>query len=100
MQFLQYYGYSEKDLGGVSLIMGDVAIVFKNELFYGDHVRIQVTVTDISRVSFDLVYKLEKEKDGITTDVAHAKTGMICFDYVKRKVASIPDEVKQKWSVS
>lgn len=100
MQFLQNSGYSEKDLGGVGLIMGDVAIAFKNELFYGDQLRVHVAVTEISRIGFDLIYKLEKEKDGKMIDVAHAKTGMICFDYEKRKVAALPQAVKEKWSTS
>jgi acyl-CoA thioesterase FadM len=36
MQFLQSMGYSEMEFGGVGMIMSDVAIEFKNELFYGD----------------------------------------------------------------
>lgn len=97
VQFLQSLGYTEKNIGGVGMIMGDVAIVFKNELFYGDQVQAHVAVTEISRATFDLVYKLEKDNNGKTLDVAHAKTGMVCFDYEKRKPVAIPVEVLQKW---
>jgi acyl-CoA thioesterase FadM len=97
MQFLQSFGYSEKNIGGVGMIMGDVSIVFKNELFYGDTVRAHVAVADISRATFDLVYKLEKEQDGKIVDVAHAKTGMVCFDYDKNRPVALPDEVSAKW---
>lgn len=97
MQFLQSFGYSEKNLGGVGMIMGDVAIVYKNELFYGDIVRAQVTVTGITRVTFDLVYRLATEKDGKIIDIAHAKTGMVCFDYERKKPVAIPEEVSGKW---
>lgn len=97
LQFLKNYGYSETDLGGVGMIMGDVSIVFKNELFYGDEVRVHVAVSDLSRASFDLVYKMEKTKEGKNVDVAHARTGMVCFDYNRRKVVAVPEEVKGKW---
>lgn len=93
MQFLQSFGYSEKDLGGVGMIMGDVAIVFKNELFYGDTIIAQVTVTEMSRASFDIIYKFQKEKNGQLVDVVHAKTGMVCFDYEKRKPTPMPQKV-------
>jgi acyl-CoA thioester hydrolase len=99
MQFLNHFGYSENNLAGVAMIMGDVAISYKNELFYGDTLHASVTVSDITKVSFDLLYLLEKEKDEQRVVIAKAKTGMICFDYQKRKVVSLPDEVTRKWLV-
>ena len=98
VQFLQSLGYTEKNLGGIGIIMGDVAIVFKNEAFYGDVLTAHVTVTELSKATFDIIYKLEKEADGKTIDVAHAKTGMVCFDYEKRKVTALPEEVRSRFS--
>jgi YbgC/YbaW family acyl-CoA thioester hydrolase len=92
VQFLNSLGYSEKDFGGNGLIMSDVVINYKNELFYGDVIKTSVAVTDISRASFDIVYLLQKD----ATVVAEAKTGMVCYDYEKRKVSMIPEEVKRK----
>lgn len=97
VRFLAHYGYSEKDLGGKGMIMGDVVIIFKNELFYGDDLRVHVAVANVGTASFDLFYRLEKTNGGKTIDVAHAKTGMVCFDYDKRKVSPIPQEVKLRW---
>ena len=99
MSFLFWHNYTEKDFGGTALIMGDVAIAFKNELFYGEELTVHVAITDASRSTFDLVYKLEKETGGKTVDVAHAKTGMVCFDYEKRKITAIPDAVRSKFHV-
>lgn len=93
VQFLQSFGYSEKDLGGTGMIMSDVVINFKNELFYGGVISASVGVTNISRASFDLVYVLKNE--GLL--IAEAKTGMVCFDYEKRKVTAIPEEVRQRF---
>lgn len=96
VQFLLQYGYGELDLAGVGLIMSDVVIEFKQELFYGAQIKASVTAKDFSKVSFDLYYKLEIEKEGKLLLVATAKTGMICFDYSKKKVAAIPAEVLEK----
>lgn len=94
VRFLKHHGYSEMDFGGVSLIMGDVAIEFKNELFYGEDLKAYVTAFDFSRVGFDLAYKLVKGADEKT--VILAKTGMVCFDYAKRKVTGVPAAVAER----
>jgi acyl-CoA thioester hydrolase len=93
-QFFKNYGYSEINFGGTGTIMSDVVINFKNELFYGDVVQASVAVMNISRVAFDIVYILKKEN----TIVAEAKTGMVCFDYEKKKVLSVPAEVIAKFN--
>ncbi|WP_205513138.1 acyl-CoA thioesterase [Longitalea arenae] len=96
VQFLQQLGYGELNLAGVGLIMSDVAIEFKSELFYGDEVIVSVAAADISKISFDLYYKLEKGSGDPMQLVAVAKTGMVCYDYSKKKVAAIPGEVADK----
>ena len=96
VQFLAHHGYKELDLAGAELIMSDVAIEFKSELFYGDEVLVAVAAGDLSKISFDLYYKLEKRSGDKTISVAVAKTGMVCYDYGKKKVAAIPTEVIEK----
>lgn len=96
MQLLSSRGYSELSLEGVSLIMADVAIEFKAELFYGEEVIASVAATEFSKVGFELYYKLEKEVEGARKLVATAKTGMICFNYDTRKVAAVPALAAEK----
>lgn len=96
MQYLHHLGYTEMNLAGTGMIMADVAIEFKSELFYGDTVTASVVAGNISRIGFDLFYKLEKPKNGLYHTVALAKTGMICFDYEKKKIVGIPEDAKQK----
>jgi acyl-CoA thioesterase FadM len=98
MQFLQHFGWTEMNLAGAGLIMTDVAIEFKNELFYGEKVMASVTAGEFSKVGFELFYKLEKEENGIQKNVALAKTGMLCFDYTKKKIIPLPEEARQKLS--
>ena len=95
MQFLQQYAYSEKNFAGVGLIMSDVAIEFKKELFYGEVINIAVAATAFERVSFDIVYKLNTRRNGKDITVAAAKTGMVCFDYNSKKISSVPEEARR-----
>lgn len=93
LRFLAHYGYSEINLAGVSVIMGDTAIVFKGECFYGDVLLIEVTVTDIGQKSFDLFYRFTKKSTQKL--VCEAKIGMVCFDYNARKTVDVPAAFKQ-----
>jgi acyl-CoA thioester hydrolase len=96
VQYLRHYDLEELDFAGVGLIMNDVAIEFKNEIFYGERIIACVTVGDISKFSFDVYYKLEKENNEKRILVALAKTGMVCYDYSAKKVAAVPEEVRDK----
>jgi acyl-CoA thioester hydrolase len=96
MQYLKSLGYTELAFAGAGLIMSDVAIEFKAEAFYGDILKAFVTTEETSRAGFDLYYKLVKNDSEEV--VAIAKTGMICFDYERRKVTSLPAEAVEKLS--
>ena len=96
MQFLQQAGYTELNFAGAGLIMSDVAIEFKHELFYGDEIIARVMATEIGRVGFDLYYQLLKTVSGETKVIANARTGMVCYDYTNKKVTGIPTEAKEK----
>ena len=98
VRFLKSFGYSELNLEGVGLIMSDVSIEFKKEIFYGDEINVAVAAMDFSRVGFDLVYKLENLANPAATLLALAKTGMVCYDYSLKKVSGLPDAVKGKLS--
>lgn len=98
VQFLKTFGYKELEFEGVGMIMSDVGIEFKNELFYGDVVIASVAVTGFTKISFELFYKLEKEEAGKKILVATAKTGMVCYDYDKKKIVAIPEKAVQKLS--
>ena len=96
MQFLIQFGYTEMEFEDVSLIMSDAAIEFKAECFYGDTIRAYVGAGDFSRAGFNVYYKLVKGSE--ETLVALAKTGMICYNYERKKVVSVPDKAKEKLS--
>lgn len=95
-QFLRSHDYRELDLAGVGLIMSDVTIEFKNELFYGDLLRASVTASEFYRVGFDLYYKLEKKMDDKWVTVSTARTGMVCYDYKLKKLVAVPKEAMNR----
>ncbi len=99
MQYFSQWNFTEMDFGGTGMIMSDVAIEFKNELFYGDTVIARVAAGEISKIGFELIYKLEKRSGDNTITVALARTGMICYDYSKKKIVSVPDSAKEKISL-
>ena len=98
MQFLQQYGCTEMNFGGTGLIMSDVGIEFKNELFYGDKLRASIAIAEITKVSFALYYKLEKEPTTAHSLVATARTGMVCYNYAAGKITAFPEALKQLFS--
>jgi len=101
VQYLRHFGFEELNFSGVGLIMSDVAIEFKSEIFYGEKIIASVTITDFSKFAFDVYYKLEKETSHAQGDkrilVVLAKTGMVCYDYSAKKIVPVPDEVIRKF---
>lgn len=94
LQWLQQKGYSEMNFGGNALILGDLAVEFKKESFYGDIIDVAIYAGELSRVAFELYYQLTTVKNGETVLLANAKTGMVCFDYSIKKTVSVSEEAK------
>ncbi len=94
VQWLKQYNYTELDIESVGLIMSDLAIEFKNESFYGDIIDVELYAAEIARVSFELYYKLCTTRNNKPILLAHAKTGMVCYDYTSKKITEIPAKLR------
>lgn len=120
IQFFRALGYDELDIDGVGTLVADLAISYQNEAFYGDRLRFDISVQDISRKSCQFIYRVvrpldvsaedradrlietEKPKGEVVSSgiednpvksielIALAKTGVVFFDYALRKSAAIP----------
>ena len=95
-QFLLNYGFEELSFAGYGLILADAVIEYKKELGYGDTVKISVAAAGFDKYGFDLFYKMEIVSQQQTILAAKAKTGMLCYDYDKSKLMTIPNEAKEK----
>ena len=95
VQFLAQYGFSELDVGeGAGMIQADAVIIFRSEAFYGDVVQIKVTVDDFSATGCDFLFLLSNKESG--KEIARAKTGIVFFDYEKKKLLKVPDSFRTK----
>ena len=88
LRFLAQYGFSEEDVGGVGMLMGDAVVQFKAVAVRGDRLAVEVGLKDVERRTFDLQYRVTRAGDGAV--VALAKTGMVAFDYARNRLADLP----------
>ncbi len=94
VQWLQTNNYTELNVEGVGLIMSDLAVEYINESFYRDVLQINIAAAEITRVSFELYYNIEANRDNKIILIARAKTGMVCYDYSLKKVAAVPEKLR------
>ncbi|MEQ8364626.1 MAG: thioesterase family protein [Cyclobacteriaceae bacterium] len=80
--------------GSVGQIIADAVVVYKSESFLGDQLSVDIAITDFNKYGFDMFYLITNLNTGKET--ARGKTGIVCFDYDKRKVASIPSVLLKK----
>lgn len=97
LRFFSHLGYTEMDLAGTSVIMGDSAIVFKSECFYGEVLNIEVTAAEFTPKGFDLYYRFTEHKENRL--VCEAKTGMVCYNYQARKVENVPQAFSSLFTI-
>lgn len=90
VRFLNHLGYSESNLEGNGIIMIDAAIQYKSEGFYGDSLIIEIDVNSFSGIGCDFVYRITNKSNGKV--IALAKTGIVFFNYEKRKTVSVPSK--------
>lgn len=93
VRFLNHLGYSESNVNGSGIIMIDAAIQYKSEGFYGEVLVIEVAVTEFTGIGCDFIYRIIN-KDS-KKEIAAAKTGIVFFDYEKRKTVPVPPEFKK-----
>jgi acyl-CoA thioester hydrolase len=92
VRFLHAYGFTELDIDGFGLVMTDLVILYKAEGLYGEILTIEVGIQDLTTYGCDLVYRITNKET--ETEVARAKTGILIYDYEKRKVVEVPKRFK------
>lgn len=94
IHLLRTLGLSELNLGDgkTGLIMGDLVINFKTEIFLGEKVLIEADISEMENKGFRFFYRISKE--GKTA--ALAETGYVTFSYAERKVCEVPSVFIEK----
>jgi YbgC/YbaW family acyl-CoA thioester hydrolase len=93
VRFLNHFGYTELDVEGIGIMMADSVIIYKAQSYYGDTLKIEVGVGDVSKKSCDFYYRVTKDDDKV---VALCKTAIVFFDYHSQKPANIPKRFIEK----
>ena len=94
--WLASLGLGEGDVGGVGLVVADAAIRFRAEGFAGDCLDIDIGAAAFHRRGCDFFYRLTRRGD--CREIARARTGVICFDYRRRRPASAPPTFREQLS--
>jgi acyl-CoA thioesterase FadM len=94
IMLLKSMGLSEINIGDgrTGLIMTDLIINFKMELFYGDKIVIESDISDIQQKGLRFFHRILKN-DKIA---ALAETGHVTFSYTDRKICEVPVDFIKK----
>ena len=92
VQWLALHQFTEFDAGGTSLIMGHLAVEYKQQIIYPCPLTVEIAIGEITRASFELFYCIKNEKEEV---MVRAFTGLVCYDYKNKEVHSIPQSLLQ-----
>lgn len=92
LRFLNKNGFTESNIDGSGLIMVDSVIVYKSQGLYGEILSIEVATDNFSKHGCDFIYRITKKETG--REIARAKTGVVFFDYEKKRMVRVPERFR------
>jgi acyl-CoA thioesterase FadM len=87
VRWLASHGLSELDVGGAGIMLADAGVIYRAEGRHGMTLRVELGIGEVRSRRVELVYRLVDVATG--TEIARARTGVLCFDYDARRVVSI-----------
>lgn len=94
LRFFRWLGYRESDVEGLAIVVGDIVAQYKSEGFHGETLRIEMVPADFNKYGFDLVFRMSERSQG--REIARGKTGVVFIDKLTRKVAPLPEVIRQR----
>jgi len=93
--FFESIGMPELDDSPDGYILADLQIQYLDEAFLGEELTFEIAVTDTSKRSCQLLYRVTKHsKDQETTaTTAQAKTGIVFYDYHLKQARALPPQI-------
>lgn len=89
VRFFKSLGYTEGNVAGHPIVVGDMVAQYKSEGFHGETMRVSMVPQDPNKYGFDLVYRMECLDTG--REVARGKIGIVFVDRQTRTVALVPE---------
>lgn len=91
MAYLKQWGYTELDIEGTGMVVGEVGCRYKQQLFYDDVIEVGCRAEDLKSKRFTMRYRIERAgklcAEGFSLN--------FCFDYQAQKVAPLPQALTQ-----
>ena len=93
VRFFKSLGYTEGNVAGRPIVVGDMVAQYKSEGFHGETMRVSMVPQDYNKYGFDLVYRMECLDTA--REVARGKIGIVFIERDSRKVATVPPAFMQ-----
>lgn len=94
VRYLTSLGYSEMNVEGSGIIMSDAQIVFSSEGLYGDVAVVEMGTGDLDGTRCTMYYRMTDRTSG--REIARAMTGIVFFDYAKKRPQPVPDAFRMR----
>ena len=90
VHFLHRLGASENNLGDgkTGILLTDLIINYKGEGFLFDKLIVKSSIGELRSKSFRMFHRIDTKQNRL---IALAETGIVAFNYHKRKVARLPE---------
>ncbi len=103
LKFLESLGFSEKNIGGPGIIMRDAHVLFRKEVYLHDVLTVDVGIENVSSSSFEMLYtvrRIRKSQQSAVSGLQSVEeevvftgsTGLVAFDYEKKRPVRLPEE--------
>lgn len=87
-RYLGSLGIEEISAEGIGFLIAEAQVVYRAQAFYGDRLRIEVAAGDFGSRGCSFYYRVRHAARA--GDVAHARTGVVCFDFRAQKPIRFP----------
>jgi acyl-CoA thioester hydrolase len=88
VRYFKALGYTEGDVAGCPIVVGDIVAQYKSEGFHGETMQVSMVAQDFNRYGFDLAFHMACLDTG--REVARGKIGIVFVNRQTRKVAEVP----------
>jgi acyl-CoA thioester hydrolase len=93
-RFLHSLGYDDEDIDGTGIIVVDAGIMYRQQGYYRQTLRVEIAIADFSSKGCDILFKISNAETG--EEMVRAKTGVLFYDYQTQKVVAVPESFKEK----
>lgn len=87
VRFFQWLGYTEAEVGELSIVVGDIVAQYLSEGYHGETMRVSMVPADFNKYGFDLVFRMTEKSQN--REVARGKVGIVFIGKKSRKVAAM-----------